>query len=171
MVRLNLVTSTSAYIDTAPLKLGDSFTVNSQSRIFLMKKLAARTQDLLAPTTTQVKKDDSSSPILPTSRQVVLKHVYDAEKEEREYGPGWEQDLEGEVAIECQRFGKILHLAIDEKDKALGAVYMKYDNTEASTKCLETMNNRFFGGQRVRCHSVPTSAIDTNFPLFSSVHV
>lgn len=72
-------------------------------------------------------------------------------------GPGEVDDeLEGEVASECHKYGTVTRVLIFEitepnfpVDEAV-RIFVQFDRSEATTKALIDLDGRFFGGRVVR---------------------
>jgi splicing factor 45 len=66
-----------------------------------------------------------------------------------------DEDLEDEVAEECEKFGQVVRVMIFEvTDVGFAAqeavrIFVEFTGTEASGKCAADMNGRFFGGRTV----------------------
>lgn len=72
-------------------------------------------------------------------------------------GPGEvDDDLEGEVAEECTKFGTVTRVLIFEitepnfpHEEAV-RIFIQFERSEQATKALIELNGRFFGGRVVR---------------------
>jgi len=81
-----------------------------------------------------------------TSRSVVLKNMFDPEKEtERD----WDKDLAEEVRGECDdKYGKVEAIKVD-KDSSQGEIFVKFDSVDSAKNAIQGLSGRWFGGQQV----------------------
>jgi RNA-binding protein 23/39 len=61
--------------------------------------------------------------------------------------PNWEAELQEDVDAECEKFGKITHIAIDPNSK--GFIYIKFSSRHAADDAIKALDGRFFGGKQV----------------------
>ncbi|KAF9783543.1 splicing factor CC1-like protein [Thelephora terrestris] len=116
--------------------------LNAASRQALMQKLA-RTEN------SSVQEETIVRPHIPqtmTSRSVVLKNMFDPEKEtERD----WDKDLADEVRGECEdKYGRVEAIKVD-RDSPQGEIFVKFDSVDSAKKAIQGLSGRWFGGQQV----------------------
>jgi len=81
-----------------------------------------------------------------TRVHIVLKHMFKPED-------GWTdvnfvEELKDEVKAECERFGPVEALKVFEYNPE-GVISVKFEEPVAAGRCIEQLNGRWFGGQRV----------------------
>jgi len=84
-------------------------------------------------------------------------------------GPGEVDDeLEDEVAGECEKYGDVLRVLIFEVTtpgfpaEETVRIFVQFDTIEAATKALEDLAGRFFGGRVVRASFFDEARLDRN---------
>eukprot|EP01089_Gocevia_fonbrunei_P000583 TRINITY_DN1058_c0_g1_i1.p1 TRINITY_DN1058_c0_g1~~TRINITY_DN1058_c0_g1_i1.p1 ORF type:complete len:300 (-),score=91.91 TRINITY_DN1058_c0_g1_i1:33-932(-) len=113
------------------LSLEENITIsNPNQRYEIMQKLAR------GPTTTTPK----------PSRCVVLRNMVDAENVD--------EDLEGEVAEECSKFGVVEKVVIFQEKipdapKPVVKIFVLFNNSQESQKAISLLDGRFFGGRQI----------------------
>lgn len=116
--------------------------LNAASRQALMQKLA-RTES------SSTREETIVRPHIPqtmTSRSLVLKNMFDPEKETEH---DWDKDLADEVKGECEeKFGRVEAIKVD-KDSPQGEIFVKFDTVETAKKAVQGLSGRWFGGQQV----------------------
>ena len=70
--------------------------------------------------------------------------MFEADEETEE---DWEKDLAEDVKVECSKYGKVRHIAVDKHSQ--GHVFLKFDSVGSATKAVNALDGRFFGGKRV----------------------
>ena len=90
---------------------------------------------------------------------VVLKNMFDPDEETEE---DWEKDLAEDVKIECSKYGRVRHIAIDKHSQ--GHVFLKFDGVGAARKAVESLNGRFFGGKRVVANMIAEVVYYASYP-------
>jgi HIV Tat-specific factor 1 len=68
-------------------------------------------------------------------------------------GPGGEsfgEELEGDVAGECEKCGAIEKITVFSKNPR-GVVVVKFATSYGAQECVKLMNGRFFGGRKIQC--------------------
>lgn len=66
-----------------------------------------------------------------------------------------DQDLEDEVADECENFGDVVRCTIFEvtdtefPDEEAVRIFVEFEQPSAARTCADRMEGRFFGGRRV----------------------
>lgn len=127
--------------------------VKSMSRIELMAKLSRDTVRTTNDRTNQ-------SQILDTNPSVCLslKNMFDASTETEE---GWQKELQEDVRVECEKFGPVLHLGLDE---AGGKIYVKFGSLGAAHVALTSLNGRFFAGVQIEATFVPEGVYRQRYP-------
>lgn len=83
----------------------------------------------------------------PATRVLLLRNMV---------GPGEvDEDLEDEVADECEKFGQVVRVIIFEMTEAgfpaqeAVRIFVEFTSTEGAMKCAADMNGRYFGGRTV----------------------
>ncbi|KAF8905548.1 hypothetical protein CPB84DRAFT_1814171 [Gymnopilus junonius] len=115
--------------------------LNAASRQALMQKLA-RTES--APALPEPA-PRVNIPQTMTSRSVLLKNMFDPEKEtERD----WDKDLAEDVKGECEtKYGSVAAIKVEKETQ--GEIYVKFDSVESAKKAVQGLNGRWFGGRQV----------------------
>jgi hypothetical protein len=68
------------------------------------------------------------------------------------------EDLEGDLLIECCKFGKIVRIHSPESKEFEGCVAITFYTAEAAEMCAADLHGRWFGGQQLRVDiSYPSS--------------
>lgn len=67
-----------------------------------------------------------------------------------EQDPDFGDDLEADVAAECGKCGEIEKLTVFSQN-VRGVVVVKFATSYAAQECIQLMNGRFFGGNKIRC--------------------
>ncbi|GAB5586507.1 Phosphatidylinositol-3-phosphatase SAC1 [Umbelopsis nana] len=120
--------------------------LNSTSRAELMQKLAARQSDTStqgpvykpAPAPPKV-----NVPVAAATRTIMLNNMFNPAEETE---PNWVQELEADIKDECNQYGQILHVNVN--DDSLGEVFLKFDRVSAGERALKSLNGRWFGGKQ-----------------------
>ena len=74
----------------------------------------------------------------------------------------WEKDLAEDVKIECQKYGKVRHIAVDIHSQ--GHVFVKFDGVSSAKRACEGLDGRFFGGKRVICQMIAEVVYYASYP-------
>jgi len=62
--------------------------------------------------------------------------------------PNFYEDLRNDVEQECSKIGPVVSVKIMERNPE-GVVAVKFSNAIAASKCIEVMNGRYFGGNKL----------------------
>lgn len=134
--------------------------LSSQARVALMSRLARGDPTLVSrpsaksPPQSEDKVSASvidhldqgflgpSSPI-PTPC-LLLKNMFDPDQEE---GEAWDKEIEEDVRLECEKFGRLEHIFIDKSSK--GHVYLKFFDVKAAEQAQARLHGRWFAGKQV----------------------
>ena len=65
--------------------------------------------------------------------------------------PKFEEELEKDVAIECEKFGKISKMTLFSKNQR-GIVIVKFETGYAAQETIKHMNGRFFSGNKIKAY-------------------
>jgi len=134
---------------TKDLDDGDQgVSLTSLSRVELMSKLArdeVHTSSSRGESRTIAGSSSTNSPC------IVLKNMFDVDDPSN--SANWENEIRDDVYHECQKFGKIPHIAVDVNSK--GFIYLKFHSPDAAERAVSALNGRFFGGRKVAAHCVP----------------
>lgn len=76
----------------------------------------------------------SVSLILRTHDSLSLSHTHS------ETDPGWDKDIRDEVLEECQKYGPVVHLAVDKFSK--GNVYVRFATVDGARAARLVMHGR-----------------------------
>lgn len=68
-----------------------------------------------------------------------------------EEDPNFEQELERDVAVECEKCGPIEKITVFSQNPR-GVVVVKFGTAYAAQECVKLMNGRFFGGVKLRSY-------------------
>ena len=64
--------------------------------------------------------------------------------------PQFENELEKDIAGGCSECGEIDKITVFSKHPS-GVVAIKYYSASSASECVRVMNNRYFGGRRLKC--------------------
>jgi HIV Tat-specific factor 1 len=62
-----------------------------------------------------------------------------------------EEDLQQEIAEECEKFGAIDKITLFARNPR-GIVVVKFSTSFAAQECIRVMNGRFFAGRKIKCY-------------------
>eukprot|EP01135_Chromosphaera_perkinsii_P010054 Nk52_evm1s1999 gene=Nk52_evmTU1s1999 len=101
----------------------------ASQRLLLMEKLSRKSSNSVAGEDNQ-------------SRVIVLKNMVGIDEVD--------EDLEGEVQEECQKFGEVrkIHIYV-ANDTSEVRIFVKFTSPSSTTKCVEAMNGRWFAGRQI----------------------
>lgn len=155
-IRVGLVTEKSG----TQVDLDDSdvagFTLTQQSRVELMAKLAKSHGDVFAP------QEKPSQPTVIATRNILLKNMFNPAEETE---PNWQQEIELDVKEECEnKYGKVMHIAVDVIDETEGHVYLKFDTTLSSQNAVTGLNGRWFSGRQIEATFIPDLKYNAKYP-------
>jgi len=137
--------------------------MNSQSRVELMNKLAARENDLPMISSNEI------PPVIPPklvvqvampSKTILLNNMFNPAEETE---PTWVQELESDVKEECNGYGQVLHIHVEEE--SLGEIYLKFDSVESAQRAVQSLNGRWFGGKQIQAVFLPELLYNARFSL------
>ncbi|OZJ05621.1 hypothetical protein BZG36_01506 [Bifiguratus adelaidae] len=132
---------------SADANLDDGETVglalNSQSRVELMHKLMARDSEISSANLNPVVKP---TPQIQAVKTILLQNMFNPAEETE---PNWAKELEIDVKEECEKHGRVVHLAVDED--SVGDIYVKYENVDAAKAAIAALQGRWFGGKQELC--------------------
>jgi len=149
---------------------GGGLVLNAQARALLMAKLA--NQRMQSPLESLGQMPSFSSVVSPLgtttmtmgggpvagastfqqpSTCLLLKNMFDPKTET---DPDFDLDIKEDVAEECRKHGKPLHVHV-MKDNPQGLVYTKMDSVEAAKKVMGALNHRWFAGKMIAVEFIP----------------
>eukprot|EP00033_Pygsuia_biforma_P000553 GCRY01000651.1.p2 GENE.GCRY01000651.1~~GCRY01000651.1.p2 ORF type:complete len:178 (-),score=52.49 GCRY01000651.1:25-558(-) len=131
-------------LDDAGLLLG------AEGKLALMQKLAGGAAAHVLPTSTLT----ANLGLAQSSCFVKLENMFDP-KEETE--AEWWLDLRDEVAEECEKYGNLVHIKVDQEDPN-GCIYLQFSREESAKKCHTMMSNRWFAGKLITCEFMTESS-------------
>lgn len=99
---------------------------------------------------------DDESPYVPPEQRtgkkdkmVILKHMFT--KEELEEDPAALLDIKEDIREECEKLGEVTNVVLYDLEED-GIVSIKFKKPESAEACVQLMDGRAFGGQRVEAH-------------------
>ncbi|KAJ3347472.1 hypothetical protein HDU83_002071 [Entophlyctis luteolus] len=117
--------------------------LNAQARAALMAKLARRDEPS-ASSSPSAASGASSNAQQSASRCVLLKNMFDPASET---GDTWDTEIRDDVKEECEKYGKIVHIAVDKN--SMGYIYIKFDAIPYAQMAIKALNGRFFAGKQI----------------------
>ncbi|CAF0887873.1 unnamed protein product [Adineta steineri] len=81
--------------------------------------------------------------------------------------PHWVQEIRDEVIEECNKYGGVVHIYVDEKSPD-GNVYVKCSTIASAINTVNALHGRFFSGLTVIGNYIPTQSYHKLFPQSSS---
>lgn len=81
---------------------------------------------------------------------VILKHMFTLK--ELEEDPTMLLDLKEDIREECEKLGDVTNVVLFDGEED-GVVSVRFANTQSAKACIEVMNGRFFGGQKVEAYA------------------
>lgn len=88
-------------------------------------------------------------------KMVILKHMFT--QEELEEDPAALLEIKEDVREECEKLGEVTNVVLYDLEPE-GVVSVKYKRPESAAACVQTMDGRNFGGQRVEAY-IPTGRV------------
>ncbi|KAI8968220.1 hypothetical protein BDF20DRAFT_916773 [Mycotypha africana] len=135
--------------------------LNSLSRAELMAKLAARdhtngASQIAKPAAAPVM---PAKPIIPTAatRYIMLNNMFNPAEETE---PDWVTDLETDIKLECEKYGKVEHIKVNAD--SMGEVFLKFDNIGSAEQAIKALNGRWFGGKQITAACVSEAIFNAN---------
>ncbi|KAJ3384914.1 hypothetical protein HDU84_002578 [Entophlyctis sp. JEL0112] len=116
--------------------------LNAQARAALMAKLARR--DEQSTSSPSAASGASSNAQQSATRCVLLKNMFDPASET---GDSWDAEIRDDVKEECEKYGKIVHIAVDRN--SMGYIYIKFDAIPYAQMAIKALNGRFFAGKQI----------------------
>jgi len=77
--------------------------------------------------------------------------------------PHWAQEIRDEVIEECNKYGGVVHIYVDEKSPD-GNVYVKCATIASAINTVNALHGRFFSGRTVVGNYIPTQSYHKLFP-------
>ena len=78
----------------------------------------------------------------------------------------WEREIEEDVKVECSKYGKVCHIAVDPR--SAGHIYLKFDSIEAATRAIKALDGRYFAGKSVSAVFVSDTVYYATYPIAAS---
>ncbi|KAG0768911.1 hypothetical protein G6F57_005398 [Rhizopus arrhizus] len=135
----------------------EGLALNSLSRAELMAKLAARDPQNSPPSR------HAPAPVLkpniPTAstRYVMLNNMFNPNEET---DPDWVSDLEADIKIECEKYGRVEHIKVNSD--SMGEVFLKFDRVGSAEKAISALNGRWFGGKQITAACISDAIYNAN---------
>lgn len=92
-------------------------------------------------------------PPAPPSLCVLLKNMFDPDGEDERGDASFFSDLQEDIKEECGKHGPVVDAKIDPISK--GFVYLKYEALDGATRCVGSLNNRWFAGKQITAEFFP----------------
>jgi len=92
----------------------------------------------------------------------MLSNLFDPDVEASR-NPNWVQEIRDDVIDECNRFGGVVHIYVDEKSKD-GNVYVKCSTIASAINAVNSLHGRFFSGRMVVGNYIPLQSYHKLFP-------
>jgi len=89
---------------------------------------------------------------------VILKNMFDPNGEDERNDKDFFHDLKEDIKEECSKHGSVRDAEIDRKSN--GCVYMKFDDVDAATRCVSSLNGRWFAGKQINADFVAEDKFD-----------
>jgi len=96
----------------------------------------------------------------------MLSNMFDPATE-ASHNPDWAQEIRDEVIEECNKYGGLVHMYVDEKSSD-GNVYVKCATIASAINTVNALHGRFFSGRTVVGNYIPTQSYHKLFPASSS---
>lgn len=65
--------------------------------------------------------------------------------------PGFSEELEGDLASECEKCGTIEKITLFSSNPR-GIAVVKFSTSYAAQECIRLMNGRYFAGSKLKCY-------------------
>ncbi|CAF1363759.1 unnamed protein product [Adineta ricciae] len=92
----------------------------------------------------------------------MLSNMFDPVTEARQ-NPKWAQEIKDEVIEECNKYGGVVHIYIDEKSTD-GNVYVKCSSIASAINTVNSLHGRYFSGRTVVGNYIPIQSYHKLFP-------
>jgi RNA-binding protein 23/39 len=89
--------------------------------------------------------------------------ILNFKKREKEKDIDWGQKIEDEVFNECNKFGKVEHVFVNEESKD-GIVYIRFDSENSAFKAKQALNRRWYAKKLINCEYVKENDYLKKFP-------
>jgi RNA-binding protein 39 len=80
----------------------------------------------------------------------------------RETTANWKREIEDDVRVECEKYGKVRHIAADPQSE--GFVYLKFESVTEAQKAIDALNGRFFAKKQISAVFVAEGAYHALYP-------
>jgi len=144
------------------------FAMTSQTRAALMAKLGNTQVPMMVPPkpasavptlASAAPAPQQVPPELATSACLVLKNMFDPTEEE---DPNFHLEVQEDVAEECKKFGKVLHIFVDKN--SLGFVYLRMADHPSATRVAKNLHGRWFAKKMITAELLPEAIYKDRFP-------
>jgi RNA-binding protein 39 len=78
----------------------------------------------------------------------------------RETDPDWVSDLEADIKIECEKYGRVEHIKVNSD--SMGEVFLKFDRVGSAEKAISALNGRWFGGKQITAACISDAIYNAN---------
>lgn len=96
----------------------------------------------------------------------MLSNMFDPATEASK-NPNWSQEIRDDVIDECNRFGGVVHIYVDEKSSD-GNVYVKCATIASAINAVNSLHGRYFSGRLVVGNYIPIQSYHKLFPAAST---
>lgn len=102
----------------------------------------------------------SNVPSMPPTRNCVLKNLFNPLEET---DPDWVVDIRDAVVEECEKFGRVAHINIDQESQD-GICYLRFDSVSACEGVVKLMDGRWFARRQVKALYIADVIYFAQFP-------
>jgi RNA-binding protein 39 len=81
------------------------------------------------------------------TRNIRISHMFTPEEAQKD--PNFDKTLEGDVGLECSKFGNVVHVFVD-KNSTLGYVYIRFSDETMASRAHTVMNGRWFAKRQLK---------------------
>lgn len=147
-------------LDKTGVNLGPS------GKLALMAKLAKGTdikipQQTIDAITAQANTEAAESDSQAT-QCFILSNMFDLE-EEKARGPNWADEIREDVFEECNKYGGIVHISVDEVAPN-GCIYIKCESISAASAAVSGLSGRYFAGKMIQASYLQVASYHQLFP-------
>uniref|UniRef100_A0A7S3K4M4 RRM domain-containing protein n=3 Tax=Aureoumbra lagunensis TaxID=44058 RepID=A0A7S3K4M4_9STRA len=81
----------------------------------------------------------------PPLAAICISNMFDPAKET---DPNWRDDIREDVTLECEKFGKVIHIHVDAISTR-GLVHILFDSNLSAQKAAAALHGRYFAGRPI----------------------